>query len=103
MEFKLEDWLPMMPMDGPPLPRFLGIYWPWVSKEVELKAGWNTVTYTGGEQTAEEAFASIMDYLIISYHWDADAQVWEQVTADTIMIPGDVYNVKVSQDCVWTF
>ncbi len=24
----LADWLPMFPWEGPPLPRFLGIYWP---------------------------------------------------------------------------
>ena len=28
-DFKLEDWLPMPPDMGPPLPEFLGIYWPW--------------------------------------------------------------------------
>lgn len=28
-EFELEDWIPMMPQMGPPLPRMLGIYWPW--------------------------------------------------------------------------
>jgi hypothetical protein len=26
---ELQDWLPMSPMEGPPLPRFLGINWPW--------------------------------------------------------------------------
>jgi len=25
--------LPMLPFEGPPLPRFLGIYWPWVQGE----------------------------------------------------------------------
>lgn len=27
--FELENWLPMEPMLGPPLPRFFSIYWPW--------------------------------------------------------------------------
>ncbi len=27
--FSLEMLLPMSPMEGPPLPRFLGVYWPW--------------------------------------------------------------------------
>ncbi len=27
--FKIEDWLPQEPMQGPPLPEFLDIYWPW--------------------------------------------------------------------------
>ena len=26
---ELEEWLPMPPELGPPLPRYLGIYWPW--------------------------------------------------------------------------
>jgi len=26
---KVEDWLPQEPSLGPPLPRYLGIYWPW--------------------------------------------------------------------------
>lgn len=28
-EFKIENWLPMSPDMGPPLPRYLEIYWPW--------------------------------------------------------------------------
>ena len=27
--FNLENWLPQEPQRGPPLPAFLGIYWPW--------------------------------------------------------------------------
>ncbi len=27
--FDIQDWLPMSPVDGPPLPRKLAIYWPW--------------------------------------------------------------------------
>ena len=30
---RLEDLLPQPPWLGPPLPRFLGIYWPWVGEE----------------------------------------------------------------------
>jgi len=26
---ELEEWLPQEPWQGPPLPEFLGIYWPW--------------------------------------------------------------------------
>lgn len=28
-ELKLEDWVPQEPNQGPPLPEFLNIYWPW--------------------------------------------------------------------------
>lgn len=30
-EFEIEEWLPMPPDLGPPLPRYLNIYWPWVA------------------------------------------------------------------------
>jgi len=30
-EFEIEEWLPMPPDMGPPLPIYLGIYWPWVA------------------------------------------------------------------------
>jgi len=29
VEFKLEDWVPQEPSQGPPLPEFLQIFWPW--------------------------------------------------------------------------
>jgi uncharacterized membrane protein len=28
-QIRLEDWLPQEPWQGPPLPEFLNIYWPW--------------------------------------------------------------------------
>lgn len=28
-EFDIEQWLPMMPNEGPPFPRIFGIKWPW--------------------------------------------------------------------------
>lgn len=34
----LTDWLPMPPWEGPPLPRFLGIYWPRLQGESFLPA-----------------------------------------------------------------
>ncbi|MBA7606571.1 hypothetical protein ES703_13721 [subsurface metagenome] len=33
-EFKLEDWLPQEPNQGPPLPEWLRIFWPWYKPEV---------------------------------------------------------------------
>jgi len=32
--FKLENWLPQEPWQGPPLPEFLSIYWPWYKPPV---------------------------------------------------------------------
>ena len=29
MPIKVEDWIPQEPWQGPPLPEFLNIYWPW--------------------------------------------------------------------------
>ena len=28
------DWVPMSPLQGPPLPRFLNIFWPWIKGEL---------------------------------------------------------------------
>ena len=37
-EFKIEDWLPQEPNQGPPLPEFLNLYWPWYTPPaVEFK------------------------------------------------------------------
>lgn len=102
-EFKLEDWLPMMPSEGPPLPRIFGIYWPWGSKAIALKAGWNEVTYTGAGKKAGIAMQSIADYLEIAYYYDALAGQWKQVVYDTMLEPEMKLNIKVSQDCTWTF
>lgn len=30
---KLEDWFPTSPTEGPPLPKWLGILWPWYKEE----------------------------------------------------------------------
>jgi len=29
IDFKLEDWVPMSPLAGPPLPLWMHLYWPW--------------------------------------------------------------------------
>lgn len=105
-----EVWclLPAFPFEYPgiygflPLPRFL-LDELAPKQEIALSAGWNTVTYTGERQTAGKAFESIMNYLVIAYHWNADAQDWNQMVTNTMMIPNDVYNIKVSQNCVWRF
>jgi len=31
---KLEEWMPQEPNQGPPLPEFLNIYWPWYKPEI---------------------------------------------------------------------
>lgn len=30
------DWLPCLPWEGPPLPRFLGVSWPWTQQQASL-------------------------------------------------------------------
>jgi len=32
-EFRLEDWFPMSPLMGPPLPKWMGLTWPWYKEE----------------------------------------------------------------------
>jgi len=41
--FELENWLPMEPQLGPPLPRFLNIYWPWYKPAPPAEPGEVTV------------------------------------------------------------
>lgn len=38
MHEALEDWLPTPPQVGPPLPKWLGIYWPWYSPTTVIQA-----------------------------------------------------------------
>ena len=45
-ELKLEDWFPMSPMAGPPLPQWLGITWPWYKGEGPPPGGY-TCPYCG--------------------------------------------------------
>jgi hypothetical protein len=35
----ISDFLPMPPQFGPPLPRFLACYWPWVEERTLLSTG----------------------------------------------------------------
>jgi len=32
-EFRLEDWFPTSPLVGPPLPKWMGLTWPWYKEE----------------------------------------------------------------------
>jgi len=69
--------------------------------KINLQAGWNAITYKGKEQSAIEAFASIIDYLVIAYYWDGET--WHQVSGETMMVQGGEYNINVSRACTWEF
>jgi len=71
--------------------------------QIALTAGWNEVTYTGVRQTAGVAMQSIASYLEVAYYYDAFQGIWVQIEYSTILEPGMTLNIKVSQDCVWTF
>ena len=62
-EFDIEQWLPMMPNEGPPFPRIFGINWPWYSEEQEP-----TPPPNGGDEIllhycpyCEKSFATAQD------------------------------------------
>lgn len=58
MDFLLEDWFPMSPLVGPPLPRFLGLTWPWY-RRVPPPAGY-TCPYCGATfETYDELVSHI--------------------------------------------
>lgn len=45
MPIKVEDWIPQEPWQGPPLPEFLNIYWPWYKPAVaEFKVSGLTIS-----------------------------------------------------------
>lgn len=101
-ELKLEDWFPMSPLIGPPLPVILGIYWPWLSV-VQLKAGFNEYTYKGKERAGGSLLASIKDYLMVAYYLQEETNSWAQIMDDTLVKTGYLLNIKVSENCTWTF
>ena len=37
VEFKMEDWLPQEPSQGPPLPEILQIFWPWYKPKEKIR------------------------------------------------------------------
>ncbi len=58
-EFKLEDWFPMSPLMGPPLPAFLKIYWPWYKEDGPPPGGY-TCPYCGANfDTYDEVVSHI--------------------------------------------
>ncbi|KKM94936.1 hypothetical protein LCGC14_1193240 [marine sediment metagenome] len=104
MAFRIEAWLPMMPAEGPPLPRNLGLYWPWYElTEIQLTAGENDVIYTGESKKAGIAMQSIAGYLESAYYYDGLAGIWKQAVYDTILEPDMQLVITVSKDCVWKF
>lgn len=96
-EFKLEDLMPMSIMKGPPLPRFLVIYWPWYTEKppgtyrlTVSRVGNGTVTPGSGDYTAgttvtltavPDTGGAIFD------HWEG-AAVGTSATV-TILMDGD--------------
>ena len=70
---------------------------------ITLTAGWNELVYTGKRQTAEKAFASIIDCLEIAYYYDSAREQWIQITSDTMLETGMTLNIKVIWDCIWIF
>jgi len=57
-EFNFEDWLPMPPQMGPPLPRHLGIFWPWYVPEAP-PGGFACPYCTGTFATYDELVAHV--------------------------------------------
>lgn len=59
---KVEDWMPMSPLEGPPLPRSMGITWPWYKPpEVLPEAPIYACPYCEAEfATQAELFAHII-------------------------------------------
>lgn len=79
---ELEDWLPMEPTKGPPLPRFLVIFWPWYTppppgtyRLTVFRVGNGTVEPGSGDYDAGSTvtLTAIPDTGAIFDHWEGDA------------------------------
>jgi len=92
--------LPMSPVDGPPLPRFLGIYWPWVAEGgnyiTTFPAGSTAVQWDGSDFTpladalGQEVLSKLTQMLMLVNG------VWSVMT-DTTVRNGRLYSITVSQ------
>ncbi|GAI66945.1 unnamed protein product [marine sediment metagenome] len=80
-ELNIEDFLPMSPMMGPPLPRFLVIYWPWYERPPEtfrlvvFRVGNGTVTPGSADYEAGSTvtLTAVPDAGATFDHWEGDA------------------------------
>lgn len=81
-KFNLEDLMPMDPSLGPPLPRFLQIYWPWATppppgtyRLTVFRVGNGTVTPGSGDYEAGTTvtLTAIPDTGAVFDHWEGDA------------------------------
>ena len=80
--FKLEDFMPMPSDMGPPLPRFLLIYWPWYEEKppgtyrlAVFKVGNGIVTPGSGDYEAGTTvtLTAVPDTGAVFDHWSGDA------------------------------
>ncbi len=81
--YELEDWTPMPPNMGPPLPIWMGIYWPWYKPPTPpgtyhltvYKVGNGTVTPGSGDYAAETTvtLTTVPDTGAVFDHWSGDA------------------------------
>ena len=73
------------------------------AKEIQLKEGWNEYRYQGPAIRGGDLLASINDYVLIAYYLWEETESWLSITDYLWIQPGYLLNIKVSQDCVWSF
>lgn len=82
MDFEIENWMPMPPEMGPPLPRWLVIYWPWYEEKppgtyrlTVFRVGNGTVTPGSGDYEAGTTvtLTATPDAGAVFDHWEGDA------------------------------
>ena len=73
----IEDLLPMPPLEGPPLPRFLNIRWPWVAGCVELEPAIRYhFIYPGPRKTVKASLGECYDVIYYLEVYDLDTDDW---------------------------
>lgn len=71
-QFNIADLLPMLPWEGPPLPRFLGLVWPWLGQQDSLPLASPTKGYITAIEETEKAL--VPQQPLASYQ---NEEIWE--------------------------
>lgn len=64
INLELENWMPMSPLEGPPLPKSMGVYWPWYKAPAPPEAPIYACPYCGAEFSTE---AELLAHIVTAH------------------------------------
>lgn len=76
------------------------------TRTIHLVRGWNSVTWTGGKQSASQALAGVSDAVSVVYGYNNDSQVFtlysQQIATLTDFEPEQAYWVLAQRSADWS-